>query len=97
MNARHLPEPLQTAAQRGQVVRLPETFGDPDGTYAQAYRSASFVIYLRSEPAGSQQQHKFFAWRTRVVGGVEMLGEPITKSESLDACLNAAAKWEQQQ
>ena len=97
MIERHLPEPLQTAAQRCQVVRLPETFGDPDGQYAQAYRSSSFVIYLRSEPAGSQQQHKFFAWMIRVVGGVEMLGDPITQSASLDACINLAAKWEQQQ
>jgi hypothetical protein len=97
MNSRHLQGEEQERAQKAQVVRLPETFGDPDGTYAQAYRSASFAIYLRSEPAGSQQQHKFFAWMIRVVGGVEMLGDPITNSASLDACINLAAKWEQSQ
>jgi hypothetical protein len=97
MNARHLQGEEQERAQKAQVVRLPETFADPDGAYTQAYRSASFAIYLRSEPAHSQNQHKFFAWKIRVVGNVEMLGDPITESASLDACINLAAKWEAQQ
>ena len=91
---RHLPEPLQTAAQRAQCVRLPQTFGDPDGTFTQAFRSASFAVYLRSEPAGSPNQHKYFAWQIRVIGGVEMIGDPITQSTSLDACMTAALRWE---
>ena len=94
MIERHLPEPFQTAAQHAQVVRLPQTFGDPDGQYTQCFRSATFAVYLRSEPAGSQNQHLYFAWQIRVIGGVEMIGDPITQSTSLDACMTVALRWE---
>jgi hypothetical protein len=91
--AHYLQGAEQEAAQKAQVLKLPEQFEESGRSFFAAWRSKSTAIYSRSAFSG-EHTHLFCLWTLRTIGNTEWRGELLGTSENLDALIDKAVAWE---
>jgi hypothetical protein len=86
--------PKQAAAQRAQLLKLPEQFEDTGREFNQAWRSKSVAIYMRSNFSDEKHDHLYVCWSVRQIAGMEMLGDLLKQDANLETCLRVARNFE---